>query len=267
MEWARLAQEKQSGAGALGKMGEKMAGMNPAFGVNPMFGVGMQAANVAMQGLQNSQQSPMASNPYMSARQQNIANAKAAGKFDQIRDDYNQKNASTGMVMDEEGNITRSPEAYARIKQEERDLNRGMWREPQTLSNEEIASGVTSKTAIPSRYGSGSITMRAPGAAKPQSMVRNEFGKMVPMNEYFDRMNYVHGTKGMTGGSSVLPKPTPSKPATKVLPPNPLMKKGEERELFPNAIGERSQYNDWQKQLEEAKQRGAAGMAKYRQGK
>ena len=38
-EWARLAQEKQSGAGALGKIGEKMANVN----VIPMFGAGLQA--------------------------------------------------------------------------------------------------------------------------------------------------------------------------------------------------------------------------------
>lgn len=262
MEWARKAQEKQTGAGALGKMGEKMAGMNFSFGVNPMFGAGMQAANAAMQGFQNAQQSP-APNPYMSARQQNIANAKAAGEFDKIQAEYNERNKASGLVMDSNGNITRSPEAYAKIKQEERDLNRGMWREPQTLSNEEIASGATSKTFIPSRYGNGSITTYAPGAKKPQSMVRDEFGKMVPMNEYLERKSYVQATKGMTGGSSVLPPP--KKAATKIIPPNPLVRKSEERELFPNAIGERTQFNDWQAQLAEAKRRGAEGMAKYRQ--
>jgi len=262
MEWARKAQEKQTGAGALGKMGDKMAGMNFSFGVNPMFGAGMQAASAAMQGFQNAQQSP-APNPYMSARQQNIANAKAAGEFDKIQAEYNERNKASGLVMDANGNITRSPEAYAKIKQEERDLNRGMWREPQTLSNEEIASGATSKTFIPSRYGNGSITTYAPGAKKPQSMVRDEFGKMVPMNEYLERKSYVQATKGMTGGSSVLPPP--KKAATKIIPPNPLVRKSEERELFPNAIGERTQFNDWQAQLAEAKRRGAEGMAKYRQ--
>lgn len=253
MEWARKAQEKQTGAGALGKMGEKMAAVGPY-----RAGYNFPSKQPSIQ----AQVAP-APNPYMSARQQNIANAKAAGEFDKIQAEYNERNKASGLVMDSNGNITRSPEAYAKIKQEERDLNRGMWREPQTLSNEEIASGATSKTFIPSRYGNGSITTYAPGAKKPQSMVRDEFGKMVPMNEYLERKSYVQATKGMTGGSSVLPPP--KKAATKIIPPNPLVRKSEERELFPNAIGERTQFNDWQAQLAEAKRRGAEGMAKYRQ--
>lgn len=104
-EWARLAQEKQSGAGALGKIGEKMAN------VNPMFGAGMQAVETAV----NAAVRPtFSANPYAGTRSQNIANAKAAGMFDKVRADYNKKNEATGMVMDQDGNITKNPIMAAR---------------------------------------------------------------------------------------------------------------------------------------------------------
>lgn len=188
MEWARKAQEKQTGAGALGKIGDKMAGMNFSFGVNPMFGAGMQAASAAMQGFQNAQQSP-APNPYMSARQQNIANAKAAGEFDKVRADYNKRNEGTGMVMDKEGNISRDPAIAAKNLAEERammsDFNRGIQRSSR--------DGTTSFT---SPYGRGRIT-RSMGPGKPQSMVKDDFGRMVPMADYLADKRKVQASKGM----------------------------------------------------------------------
>lgn len=101
-EWARLAQEKQSGAGALGKIGEKMGLTDSAFG--PSAASLTTPATGGFAGV----------NPYAGTRAQNIANAKAAGMFDKVRADYNKKNEATGMVMDKEGNITKNPIMAAR---------------------------------------------------------------------------------------------------------------------------------------------------------
>lgn len=233
-EWARLAQEKQSGAGALGKMGEKMGLANSAFG--PSAASLTTPATGGFAGV----------NPYAGTRSQNIANAKAAGMFDKIRADYNKKNEATGLVMDEEGNITRSPEAYSKIKQEERDLARGMWREPQTLSKKEEAAGVVSKTAIPSRYGKGSVTISAPGAARPPSMVKDEFGKFIPMNQYLERKKYVQGTKGMNGGNSFVRKI--QEPAQKSNPYEELKEKAKKNTL---SFEEESKFNMFGKRHED----------------
>jgi len=32
---------------------------------------------------------------------------------------------------------------------------------------------------------------------KPQSMVKDDFGNWIPMNQYLERKKYVQGTKGM----------------------------------------------------------------------
>lgn len=193
MEWARKAQEKQTGAGALGKIGEKMSNMSaPSSGLMGSLGwlpkIGAAALGAGA--------SP-ASNPYMSARQQNIANAKEAGEFDKVRADYNKRNEGTGMVMDEEGNITRNPTVAAKNLAEEKammsDFNRGIQRSSR--------DGVSSFT---SPYGRGRTSMSGTGPGAPQSMVRDDFGNMVPIRPFFERKNYVQGTKGMTGGSSVL---------------------------------------------------------------
>jgi hypothetical protein len=207
MQWAQKAQEKQAGAAALGKIGDKMANSAAITGVNPMFGAGMQLTNAAMQGVQNSQQSPVTPNPYVSSRQQNIANAKAAGEFDKVRADYNKKNEATGMVMDEEGNITRSPEIAAKDRAAEKtmmsNLKRGV---------DYTTSGST--TSFTSPYGRGSITTSmAPG--RPQSMVRDEFGRMVPMSPYLKEKDVTQRSQGMTGGSSVLGG---NRPAANVIP-------------------------------------------------
>jgi len=209
MEWARKAQEKQTGAGALGKIGEKMANMSaPSSGLMGSLGwlpkIGAAALGAGA--------SP-APNPYMSARQQNIANAKEAGEFDTVRADYNKRNEGTGMVMDEEGNISRNPAVAAKNLAEEKammsDFNRGIQR-----SSRDGGSSFTSP------YGRGSVTTFADPSQKPQSMVRDDFGNMVPMRPFLERKNYVQGTQGMTGGSSVLGGNAPAR--TSILPPNPL---------------------------------------------
>ena len=203
MEWARKAQEKQTGAGALGKMGEKMAAVGPY-----RAGYNFPSKQPSIQ----AQVAP-APNPYISARQQNIANAKAAGEFGKVRADYNKRNEATGMVMDKEGNIARNPAVAAKNLAEERammsDFNRGIQRSSR--------DGVSSFT---SPYGRGSVTTFADPSQKPQSMVRDDFGKMVPMRPFLERKNYVQGTQGMTGGSSVLGGNAPAR--TSILPPNPL---------------------------------------------
>lgn len=176
-EWARLAQEKQSGAGALGKIGEKMGLADSAFG--PSAASLTTPATGGFAGV----------NPYAGTRSQNIANAKAAGMFDKVRADYNKKNEATGRVMDEDGNISRIPAVDAKNRSEEKsmmsDFNRGV----QTATR-----GNT--TSFSSPYGRGRITQNmAPG--KPQSMVKDEFGRWVPMSPYLADKKAVQASKGM----------------------------------------------------------------------
>ena len=180
MDWARLAQEKQSGAGALGKIGEKMAN------VNPMFGAGMQAVETAV----NAAVRPtFSANPYAGTRSQNIANAKAAGMFDKVRADYNKKNETLGRVMDEDGNISRIPSVDAKNRSEEKSMMSDLRRGVQTTTR-----GNT--TSFSSPYGRGRITQNmAPG--KPQSMVKDEFGRWVPMSPYLADKKAVQASKGM----------------------------------------------------------------------
>jgi hypothetical protein len=83
------------------------------------------------------------------------------------------------------------------------------------------------------------------------------------MRPFLERKNYVQGTQGMTGGTSVLGG---NRPAASVLPANPL-RKDEGRNLFPNAIDEKAQFDDFRGKLAEAKKRGEEGMAKARGGK
>lgn len=181
-EWARLAQAKQSGAGALGKIGEKMANVN----ANPMFGAGLQAVGTAV----NAAMSPsFSTNPYAGTRSQNIANAKAAGMFDKVRSDYNKKNEAAGYEMDADGNITRNPAIAAKDRAAEKsmmsDFNRGV--ETTTRGN---------TTSFTSPYGRGRIT-RNMGPGKPQSMVKDEFGRWVPMSPYLADKKAVQASKGM----------------------------------------------------------------------
>lgn len=174
-EWARMAAERQ-GAGA-----RTMGGMDQS-----MQGIGASAFGPSAASMVRPSYTP---NPYLGTREQNIANAKAAGQFDKVRADYNKKNEATGMVMDEEGNITRNPEIAAKNRAAEKtmmsNLRRGV---------DYTTSGRT--TAFTSPYGRGSITSSiAPG--RPQSMVRDEFGRMVPMSPYLKEKAEVQKSKGM----------------------------------------------------------------------
>lgn len=252
-EWARMAAEKQGASANVGATGGAMQGLGKSMtGFNPMFGAGMQAAGTALNTASIARPS-YTPNPYLGTRAQNIANAKAAGQFDKVRADYNKKNEATGMVMDEEGNITRSPEIAAKDRAAEKtmmsNLKRGV---------DYTTSGST--TSFTSPYGRGSITTYAPGAARPPSMVRDELGRMVPMTPYLKEKDIIQKSQGMTGGSSVLGG---NRPAANVIPPSPL-RKDEGRNLFPNAIGEKAQFDTFQDKLAEAKKRGAEGMAKAR---
>ena len=91
--------------------------------------------------------------------------------------------------MDEEGNITRNPEIAAKDRAAEKtmmsNLRRGV---------DYTTSGRT--TSFTSPYGRGSITSSiAPG--RPQSMIRDEFGRMVPMSPYLKEKAEVQKSKGM----------------------------------------------------------------------
>lgn len=185
MEWARKAQEKQTGVGALGKVGEKMDSLNQSAFRPPA--VTLPSTSGAMAN----------SNPYAGTRQQNIANAKAAGEFDNIKADYNRKNNKYGMVMDDEGNIVRDPKLTENYKNRlstdkaaERsmmsDFNRGIQR---------FSSNRGSSFTSP--YGRGSIARTGLGTGAPTSMVRDEFGRMVPMAGYLKGKAAVQRSKGM----------------------------------------------------------------------
>ena len=182
MEWARKAQEKQTGVGALGKVGEKMDSLNQSAPAVTLPSTSGAMAN---------------SNPYAGTRQQNIANAKAAGEFDNIKADYNRKNNKYGMVMDDEGNIVRDPKLTENYKNRlstdkaaERsmmsDFNRGIQR---------FSSNRGSSFTSP--YGRGSIARTGLGTGAPTSMVRDEFGRMVPMSDYLEDKKKVQASKGM----------------------------------------------------------------------
>lgn len=190
--WANKAQEKMSGVGALGKIGEKMSSINPAMGQLGWLSKIAGAASNVMGGAPT-----LGQNPYSGSREQNIANAKAAGEFDAVRNKYNAANKGGSLSMDENGTIVQDPAAFAKIKGEERALQRGSFVTPQTLSKEDEAAGVKSRVAMENPYGRGSFTRYADSSKKPPSMVTNEFGKVVPMNQYLKEKKEVQKSKGM----------------------------------------------------------------------
>ena len=69
---------------------------------------------IAQSAMGNKSISPIPQNPLLSAREQNIANAKSSGQFDKIRNEYNRKNMGSGISMDVSGNISKSPVMAAR---------------------------------------------------------------------------------------------------------------------------------------------------------
>ena len=174
-EWARMASERQRvGAGPMGGMDQSSQGIGAS-------AFGPSAASMV--------RPSYIPNPYLGTRAQNIANAKAAGQFDKVRADYNKKNEAAGLVMDEEGNITRNPEIAAKDRAAEKTMMSNLRRGVNYTT-----SGKT--TAFTSPYGRGSITTNmAPG--RPQSMVRDEFGRMVPMSLYLKEKAEVQKSKGM----------------------------------------------------------------------
>ena len=233
MQWAQKAQEKQSGAGALGKIGEKMGLADSAFG--PSAASLTTPATGGFAG----------ANPYAGTRSQNIANVKAAGMFDKVRDEFNKQNHRPGgSWMSEEGSIyttdakgeidydalkkhgfswekrddglneasaprdwrqiqnpaskiVRNPEEFAKTKAEERALQRGSFVTPQTLSKEDEVAGVTSRVAMENPHGRGSFTRYTNTSKKPQSMVKDDFGRWVPMSPYLADKKAVQASKGM----------------------------------------------------------------------
>ncbi len=151
MQWAQKAQEKQSGAGALGKVGEKMASMNPPTG-------GM-----------------MGSLGWLPK----IAQAATSGGFFGGSNPYAQPQMPT-----------KSPEVVAKEIGDEKTMmdqfRRGV--------NYTTRDGTTSFT---SPYGRGKMTTYADPAKKPQSMVKDDFGRMVPMSDYLSDKKKVQASKGM----------------------------------------------------------------------
>jgi len=116
--WAQKAQEKMSGVGALGKVGEKMESINPMMGwLNKIGNAAASTFGAKASGAQN---------PYLGTREQNIANAKAAGEFEGIRNKYNEANKRGSLRMEEAGNITQDPKALSDIQREEYQLRRGI---------------------------------------------------------------------------------------------------------------------------------------------
>ena len=135
--------------------------------------------------------SSIAPNPYSGTREQNIANAKAAGKFGQVMADYNAKYGPMGYTMNEKGEINRDMDKLERDLADEKRLKRG-----ETLDVANIASptGKGKRVNITSPYGSGSSTL---GGGTGPSTVRDDFGNMVPMKDYLEWKRYVQKTKGM----------------------------------------------------------------------
>lgn len=146
-------------------------------------------------------------NPYTPnfSRAGNIANAKAAGEFDQIRQDYNAANAERGMTMDEGGVIRTDPEqqrAFARgqlqpIADEiaaQRDFNRGeapvsFTPNPNDPNADEMAV-VRAEKINP--YGTATATYG--GDRKPSTMV-DPMGRTVPMSSYLADQSAVQDSK------------------------------------------------------------------------
>ena len=155
----------------------------------PTGGIGESAFGPSAASLMT--KTPMAPNPYSGTREQNIANAKAAGKFGQIMADYNAKYGKMGYTMNEKGEINRDMDKLKRDLADEKRLKRG-----ETLDVADIASptGKGKRISITSPYGSGSSTL---GRGTGPSTVRDDFGNMVPMKDYLERKRYVQGTKGM----------------------------------------------------------------------
>lgn len=146
-------------------------------------------------------------NPYTPnfSRAGNIANAKAAGEFDQIRKDYNAANAQRGMTMDEGGVIRTDPEqqkAFARSQLQpiadeiaaRRDFARGeapvsFTPSPNDPNADEMAP-VRGEKVNP--YGKATITY---GGSKTQGTMKDPMGRIVPMAPHLADQSAVQDSK------------------------------------------------------------------------
>lgn len=155
----------------------------------PTGGIGESAFGPSAASLMT--KTPMAANPYSGTREQNIANAKAAGKFGQVMADYNAKYGKMGYTMNEQGGISRDMGKLGRDLADEKRLQRG---ETLDVANIATPTGTGKRVNITSPYGSGSSTL---GRGTGPSTVRDDFGNTVPMKDYLERKRYVQGTKGM----------------------------------------------------------------------
>ena len=120
-----------------------------------------------------------------------MCSSDLAGKFGQVMADYNAKYGPMGYTMNEKGEINRDMGKLARDLADEKRLQRG-----ETLDVADIASptGKGKRVNITSPYGSGSSIL---GRGTGPSIVRDDFGNMVPMKDYLERKRYVQATKGM----------------------------------------------------------------------
>lgn len=166
------------------------------------------------------QPSRTAANPY--SRAGNIANAKAAGEFDDVRNSYNAKAAGSGYQMDEDGNIIPLPKQddgtgtspFARATlgpgaeeiRARRDFARG--EAPVRFSGQDMNDPNADEMNLqPVRaeklnpYGIATATF---GTSPPSGGTMPDYmGRTVPMNPYLKQQRLVQDTKfgSMTPGS------------------------------------------------------------------
>ena len=141
-------------------------------------------------------------NPYSGTRAQNIENAKAAGEFEGIRKDYNQRNKTTGHSMNENGDIDYNAANNLQGRQSLIEQTPRMWdtsvRSGQTAGGKSASSTsaqqvarigtsngpataqdinnarqVSGTASIPNPYGTAKATYNEATGPRPQSMVQN----------------------------------------------------------------------------------------------
>lgn len=151
-----------------------------------------------------------AANPY--TRAGNIANAKAAGEFDEVRAAYNRDNAAQGYSMDEAGNISEDmaqKQAFARgqlapIAEDiaaRRDFSRG--EAPVRFSGpdmngpnaDEMSPGLRRAEKI-NPYGTATATYGAPSSV---ATTRDAMGRTVPLAEFLRTQRAIQDTKFNAG--------------------------------------------------------------------
>lgn len=151
-----------------------------------------------------------AANPY--TRAGNIANAKAAGEFGDVRAAYNRDNAAQGYNMDEAGNISEDmaqKQAFARSQlapiaediAARRDFARG--EAPVRFSGpdmsdpnaDEMSPGLRRAEKI-NPYGTATATYGAPSSV---ATTRDAMGRTVPLAEFLRTQRAIQDTKFNAG--------------------------------------------------------------------